>query len=68
LSELYGHDHDVVSIFLERPHLRRYFYENKRLDDFVDPVLRSQVRTNCQVECERHCYPSNAMKLRDLWQ
>jgi hypothetical protein len=49
LSELYGHYHDVVSIFLERPHLRPYFYENKTLDDFADPELRSQVRTMCEL-------------------
>jgi len=50
LSELYDHYHEVVDVFLEKPHLRPYFYENKALVDIsTSPGLRDEVQSMCEL-------------------
>ena len=49
LSELYDHYHQVVSVFLEKPNLRPYFYENKALDTSADPALCVEVESMCEL-------------------
>ncbi len=52
LNGLYDHYHDVVNMFLERPYLRPYFYDNKPLANSSDPHhpdLPNQVNTMCEL-------------------
>lgn len=49
LSELYDHYHQVVSVFLKKPNLRPYFYENKPLDTSAGPALCAEVESICEL-------------------
>jgi hypothetical protein len=49
LGELYEHYHRVVTVFVERPHLRPYFYENKPIDESTSSDHREEIESMCDL-------------------
>ena len=51
-SNLYDHYLKVIELFFEKPHLRPYFYECKRLTDDANAAGNEKLRREIDVMCE----------------